>query len=85
MTFVGIDVSKHWLDVCSEPTSVIHYVNTLDGIANLITELPATQLVVVEATGGYERLVVCELLKANLPVYVANPKRLETLPVQKAC
>jgi transposase len=51
--------------------------NTPDGIAQLVKEMVELQpeLIVVEATGGYQRNVVDALFHAGLPVAVVNPTR----------
>ncbi len=75
---VGIDVAKHSLDVCLLP-SERHFTvsNDGDGFRQLVDELPAagTCLVVVEATGGYQRRVVAALIQAGHPVAVVNPRQ----------
>ena len=59
--------------------------NSAQGITKLRTYLvkQATTLVVCEATGGYERLLVQRLQKAQLGVHVAHPSRVRALA--KAC
>jgi transposase len=51
--------------------------NTLDGIARLVERMQEWQpeLIVVEATGGYQRGVVEGLFRSGLPVAVVNPAR----------
>jgi transposase len=73
---VGIDVAKTTLDIARSDTEAITTCANDDvDIAALIRTLrPARPaLIVVEATGGYERSVVAALLEAELPVAVANP------------
>jgi transposase len=76
--WVGIDVAKHSLDVCLWP-SERHFTVTNDshGIGQLVQELPAagTCLVVLEATGGYQRRVVAALYAAGHQVAVVNPRQ----------
>lgn len=76
--FVGIDVSKATLDVATwQPEQAWHVCNDAQGIGTLLhclKELGPT-LVVIEATGGYEKLIVAELVLAQVPVSVVNPKR----------
>ena len=75
---VGIDVSKARLDVCLLPTGQTLAVdNTDEGIAQLIACLKQhpVSLVLLEATGRYERRVACELLEVGLPVAVVNPRQ----------
>lgn len=75
MTFIGIDVSKDWLDVYEERSGFVRLANTSTGIATLCERMGEPVLVVVEATGGYERNLVNALLAKAIPVHVANPKR----------
>jgi transposase len=75
--FVGIDVSKLRLDVCRLPDrQSLAFDNDRLGIQSLVAwlaEAPPT-LIVLEATGGLERLLVAELATAGLPVVVVNPR-----------
>jgi transposase len=76
--FVGIDVSKATLDVAIRPDGTHHTVpNTDDGFDRLVALLRPLDpvLVVLEATGGYQRRVVAALGLAGLPVAVVNPAR----------
>ncbi len=76
---VGIDVSKVKLDVAwSRQGPCIEIENTKEQITKLFIqkiELPAQTLVVLEATGGYESLLVELLHQFNVAVAVVNPKR----------
>jgi transposase len=76
--FVGIDVSKATLDVALRPSGE-HWGSPNDepGIAELVGRLRplGPQLIVLEATGGLERLVVAALALAELPVAVVNPRQ----------
>ena len=65
--FVGIDVSKAW-----------RMSNDEAGIRKLVERLQALQpkRIVVEPTGGFEILLVAELVHAGLPVVVVNAKRI---------
>lgn len=76
--FVGIDISKAWLDVAVHEQETGWRVGNNDqGIAKLVKELRglAPELVLVEATGGFEMLLVAELANSGLPVVVTNPRR----------
>jgi len=77
-SYVGIDVSKDRLDVAVVGEERGWQVdNTLAGIARLVELLQEWQLelIVVEATGGYQRCVVDALFQAGLSVAVVNPAR----------
>jgi len=80
--FIGIDVAKAELVVAVRPTGAVWAVpNTGAGHRALVAQLTppalpaAAQLVVLEATGGYEAAVVAALSEAGLPVVVANPRQ----------
>ena len=77
-SFVGIDVSKDRLDVAVLGEQKEKQVdNTQAGITKLLQWMLKLQpeLIVVEATGGYQRSVVDALFHAGLPVAVVNPAR----------
>jgi transposase len=79
--YVGIDVSKARLDVAVRPSGEAwQSANDETGIAALVERLRSGQpvaphLIVVEATGGLERLAVTALAVAGLPVAVVNPRQ----------
>jgi transposase len=81
---VGIDVGKFKLDVCLLPCGqTLSLGNDEPGIARLVALLkqyPAVALVLLEATGRYERRVASrrvasELLDAGFNVAVVNPRQ----------
>ncbi len=75
--FVGIDVSSQRLDVDTVPLSrPFSEPNNENGIASLTAQLKALnpQMVLLEATGGYEIAVAYALYEAGLPVVITNPK-----------
>jgi len=76
--FIGIDVSKDHLDVAVRPDGTHHRVpNTDDGLGQLVARLGplGPTLIVLEATGGYQRRAVAALVLAGFPVAVVNPAR----------
>lgn len=75
---VGIDVSKHELVVAVHPTAERWTSATTpaaidDAVGRLRALAPA--IVVLEATGGYERAIVAATAAAGLPVVVVNPRQ----------
>jgi transposase len=77
-SYVGIDVSKDRLDVAILGEKQEKQVsNTKDGITQLVKQMVDLQpeLIVVEATGGYQRAVAEGLFLAGLSVAVVNPAR----------
>ncbi len=76
--YVGIDVAKAHLDVAARPTlEPWRVANDAPGIARLVARLDHLRptLIVLEATGGYERPVAAALTAAGLPVAVVNPRQ----------
>lgn len=73
---VGVDVSKQHLDACWD-TEQQRLVNDASGWDELITKLlqAGVDLVVLEATGGYERGLVCALQGAGIAVARVNPRQ----------
>jgi transposase len=83
--YVGVDVSKDQLDVCvrrgeaqrhNDNSSFVvpHDDAGIDTLVScLLEERP--ELVIVEATGGFERAVVAALAAEGLPVAVVNPRQ----------
>ena len=76
--FVGIDVSKHRLDIHLRPSGESSTLDHDDGsVAALIERLGALTpaLIVLEATGGMEVRLAAALAAAGLPVAVVNPRQ----------
>ncbi len=75
---IGIDVAKAQLDMALRPSGERWAVpNDVSGVTMLVDQLQAFHptLIVLEATGGLERLVTSTLATAGLPVVVANPRQ----------
>lgn len=74
--FVGVDVSKDHLDVAVHPGGeAMVFSRNGAGLQELTARLKtiAPQIIAVEATGGFETVVVAALGAAALPVVVVNP------------
>lgn len=79
-TVVGIDISKDRLDVACLPAAIRTppaFDNDAKGHAALIAWLKEAlpRLIVLESTGGYQRVLVAALAAAGLPVVVVNPRQ----------
>lgn len=77
-TFVGLDVSKDWLDLAVRPAGRSwRCANASTAFPELVRELTALApaLIVLEATGGLELPVAAALATAHLPVVVVNPRQ----------
>ena len=76
--FVGIDVSKEWFDVAVRPGSEGWRGSQdeagLDTLTHRLQKL-RPRLVIMEASGGYERLIAAALAAAMLPIAVVNPRQ----------
>jgi transposase len=76
--YVGIDVAKEKLDLAVLGEARVNQSsNDSAGIESLVSQMQERkpELIVVEATGGYQRAVVLGLFHAGLPVAVVNPLR----------
>lgn len=76
--FVGIDVSKSWVDVHVRPDGTAFRCGTDGaGLIDLVRRLQPLSpvLVVMEASGGYEGIVAASLAEAGLPVAIVNPRQ----------
>lgn len=78
LIYVGIDVCKAHLDVGVRPKGNNWQVeNNTDGIADLAKKLQAIkpELIVLEATGGYESTAAATLADDGLPIAIINPRQ----------
>ena len=76
--YVGIDIAKDTFCVATSPRLISETMsNTPADHRKLCRGLQQhnTALIVIEATGGYERPLTAELLAASLPVVVVNPRQ----------
>jgi transposase len=77
--YVGVDVSKHHLDLChSSRPAGWRVENTPSGIKTLgrhLARLGSPQLV-CEATGSYTRMLVREAARLNIPLSRVNPRQI---------
>ena len=79
---IGIDVAKDKLDVAySGREQVQTFANDAAGIKALVKSLKTQRptLIVVEATGGLEQMLIDALLDADLPVARVNPGQVRHL------
>jgi len=76
--YVGIDIAKETFHVATLPNVLkTQLPNTRKGHRQLSKSLKnhTIALIVLEATGGYERPLTAELLSDSLPVVVVNPRQ----------
>ena len=71
--FIGVDVSKAWIDVCRSGSRHVERVaNTPDALAAWITQAQP-MLVAMEPTGGYERALCSALAEAGIRYVKFHP------------
>jgi len=83
MPFFGLDVSKDHLDLALPDQGLGRFPNTPAGIKDLLHWLQeatagegtADALIVLEATGGYQRAAAATLAAEGIPVVVINPRQ----------
>lgn len=75
--FVGVDVSKDWVDVAiaGEP-GVVRMANTKDALAAWLDQVGAIALVAFEPTGGYERTLRTCLRDAGIAFVRVHPNEI---------
>ncbi len=74
--YIGIDISQELLDVAFGSAGARESApNTDAGAHDLVQRLSSATLVVLEATGGLERVIVAALAEAQIPVAVVNPRQ----------
>ena len=81
--FIGIDIASKKIDICDSKTKQHSCVeNSIDGLQAFVRSLARskkTTLVVMEATGGYERLLVEILQEHDISCAVAIHCKFATL------
>lgn len=80
--YVGIDVSKHQLDLARhDQATTLSVTNDATGVQRIVEMLKPIRvaIIAVEATGGLERLLLTALLEAQLPVALVNPRHVRDL------
>jgi transposase len=73
--FVGIDVSKQHFDVAIDGTAQVRRFPSGDVQAVAEYLGSSVSLVVLEATGGYEKRLAAALVAESIPVVVINPRQ----------
>ena len=79
--FIGVDVSKKFLDICVLPDgSSTRVENNPKGFERLVQQLDRyrNSLVVMEATGGFESPACAALWGAGFKVSIVNPRHVRS-------
>lgn len=80
LVYVGMDVSKATIDICTSDGETWQVANDDDSMDELQARIAALgpALVVLEATGGYELRAAGALAAVHLPVAVVNPRHVRS-------
>ena len=72
----GVDISKDWLDCFFQPSHFERFENNPEGIGRLgeVLRGHGVSLVVMEASGGIERVPFCMLWESQIPCAIVNPR-----------
>lgn len=73
-SYIGIDVSKLHLDF-HHPAQSSRLANTRPAIQRWLKSLPPSALLVCEATGGYETLLIASAQAMGRPIARVNPRQ----------
>jgi transposase len=78
--YVGLDIGKDKLDYCLNETQEGSCTTDQPGRTGLVKQLLAISgvRVVCEASGGYEKLIVAQMLEAGIEVCVVQPGRVRS-------
>ena len=72
-TYIGVDLSKHWLDIHHPRLGASRIANTRAGIGRFLRDLGPDEMPVFEATSGCDGLVLRLAAEAGVPVRRLNP------------
>ncbi len=73
--FIGVDVSKNWIDVFHPNTGFSRYKMEPTDLVKFAKTLCSQTLIVLEATGGYEQPLLDVLIEHKISFHRANPAR----------
>ena len=78
-TYIGVDVSKDKLDlyrsITKKSETITNEVESIEQFRKSLKKLKTPVMVVMEATGGYETLLVRAIAKHNICAAVVNPRQ----------
>ena len=72
-TYIGVDVSKNWLDIHAPDTTHQRLPNTVKALTTF-ARTASSACVIFEATGGYERPLMAALAQADVGYQRVNPR-----------
>ena len=74
--YCGVDVSRDWLDCFIPPSHFERFENSSEGIGRLadFIRIHAASLVVMESSGGLERVPFYLLWEQQIPCAIVNPR-----------
>ena len=74
-TYIGVDVAKDWIDVCDPTTSRQERIPTDGRSLRRFAATVGSSIVILEASGGYERPVMSALSEAGRQATCVNPRQ----------
>lgn len=74
-TYIGVDVAKDWIDVCDPITSRQERFPTDRRSLRKFAATVGSSIVILEASGGYERPVMSALSEAGRQATCVNPRQ----------
>lgn len=74
-TYIGVDVAKDWIDVCDPASSRQERIPTDRRSLRSFAATVGSSIVVLEASGGYERPVMSALFEAGRLATCVNPRQ----------
>jgi len=84
--FVGVDVSKNWLDIYIHPKNEFFRIsNCFIGITKLLQTLSIYKIerIVCESSGGYENLLLDLCREAQYKIWQVDPKRIRAFIISE--
>jgi len=84
--FVGVDVSKHFLDIFLYPKNEYFRVtNSYEGVHKLLQTLAMHSIkrIACESTGGYENLLLDLCKQANYEIWQVDPRRIKAFIISE--
>lgn len=74
-TYIGVDVAKDWIDVCDPTTARQERIPTDGRSLRRFAATVGSSIVILEASGGYERPIMSALSAAGRQATCVNPRQ----------
>ena len=74
-TYVGVDIAKNWIDIFDPETNTAQQISARPKRLTEYAQTLTGTIVVFEASGGYERLLMDTLAAHNIAYVRVNPRQ----------